>query len=358
MLASSPSPSSSSSSSADDDARDGGTPPSVAPSRAAASSSGRIANDASFAAGGAATVSPFADRVVEPLELVPEEEDGWNLGVLSSQSSSTTDATCRTFRGDDAAHDGDYFSESEFRMLHDDDCPPPTKRARPDDGGRRPLGSDDDEDMSGDRDGARDGHCAADGEKTASADRVDLGNDIDVHDGMDRCHVCSARAPRGGDAGPATATTASPDVRRGGGGVGGAPPGPRCRSLLAYFQPTKRPAASHPLRARGPDHHASSSSHDMRSSNNVQASSDLLPPCRYCDKPTCPACARRCEMCQSRFCIFCTKVNYDSSVVERVLCFECDESWRDDDGCGIFGVGGSGTGGGGRDVEDCDMMDL
>jgi hypothetical protein len=59
-------------------------------------------------------------------------------------------------------------------------------------------------------------------------------------------------------------------------------------------------------------------------------------------------------MCHRRFCIFCTKVNYESSVVERVFCFECDERWRDDDGCG----GGTRAGGGGRDLEDCDMMDL
>ena len=64
-------------------------------------------------------------------------------------------------------------------------------------------------------------------------------------------------------------------------------------------------------------------------------------------------------MCQRRFCIFCTKVNYESSVVERVFCFECAERWRDDDGCGIVGVGGgTGAEGGGRDLEDCDMMDL
>ena len=52
-------------------------------------------------------------------------------------------------------------------------------------------------------------------------------------------------------------------------------------------------------------------------------------------------------------------MNYESSVVERVFCFECDERWRDDDGCGIVGVGGgTGAEGGGGDLEDCDMMDL
>ena len=344
--------------------------------------------------------------VVEPLEPVPEEGRYGNLLGLLSQSSSTANASCpTTFDGDDA-HDDDacdssacsvdffessvgyhppeetaagggdamacggpssssffaasayhYSEQPEFRtpFLDDDDHRPmpPTKRARleedtPDEdmssGGSTPSpptwGVEIDE-------AACDGRCcAADYEKMAS-DRVDVDlgeNNIDgQNNGIASCHVCSADAPSG----PAAATTTSLDVRRGG-RVGGAPGGPRSRSLLAYFQPTKRTASSHPHHgAQVPNYCPASSASSDRgvgsSSNPVPASSNGLPPCRYCDKPTCPACARRCEMCHRRFCIFCTKVNYESSVVERVFCFECDERWRDDDGCGIVGVGG-GTG--------------
>ena len=399
-------------------------------SSSSSSAAGRIANDA------AATVSPFADRVlsssfastgrdgvvVEPLEPVPEEGRYGNLLGLLSQSSSTANASCpTTFDGDDA-HDDDacdssacsvdffessvgyhppeetaagggdamacggpssssffaasayhYSEQPEFRtpFLDDDDHRPmpPTKRARleedtPDEdmssGGSTPSpptwGVEIDE-------AACDGRCcAADYEKMAS-DRVDVDlgeNNIDgQNNGIASCHVCSADAPSG----PAAATTTSLDVRRGG-RVGGAPGGPRSRSLLAYFQPTKRTASSHPHHgAQVPNYCPASSASSDRgvgsSSNPVPASSNGLPPCRYCDKPTCPACARRCEMCHRRFCIFCTKVNYESSVVERVFCFECDERWRDDDGCGIVGVGGgTGAEGGGGDLEDCDMMDV
>ena len=360
--------------------------------------------------------------VVEPLEPVPEEGRYGNLLGLLSQSSSTANASCpTTFDGDDA-HDDDacdssacsvdffessvgyhppeetaagggdamacggpssssffaasayhYSEQPEFRtpVLDDDDHRPmpPTKRARleedtPDEdmssGGSTPSpptwGVEIDE-------AACDGRCcAADYEKMAS-DRVDVDlgeNNIDgQNNGIASCHVCSADAPSG----PAAATTTSLDVRRGG-RVGGAPGGPRSRSLLAYFQPTKRTASSHPHHgAQVPNYCPASSASSDRgvgsSSNPVPASSNGLPPCRYCDKPTCPACARRCEMCHRRFCIFCTKVNYESSVVERVFCFECDERWRDDDGCGIVGVGGgTGAEGGGGDLEECDMMDL
>ena len=323
-------------------------------SSSSSSAAGRIANAA------AATVSPFADRVlsssfastgrdgvvVEPLEPVPEEGRYGNLLGLLSQSSSTANASCpTTFDGDDA-HDDDacdssacsvdffessvgyhppeetaagggdamacggpssssffaasayhYSEQPEFRtpFLDDDDHRPmpPTKRARleedtPDEdmssGGSTPSpptwGVEIDE-------AACDGRCcAADYEKMAS-DRVDVDlgeNNIDgQNNGIASCHVCSADAPSG----PAAATTTSLDVRRGG-RVGGAPGGPRSRSLLAYFQPTKRTASSHPHHgAQVPNYCPASSASSDRgvgsSSNPVPASSNGLPPCRYCD---------------------------------------------------------------------------
>ena len=56
-----------------------------------------------------------------------------------------------------------------------------------------------------------------------------------------------------------------------------------------------------------------------------------LPPCRYCDRPTCKnnnnnnsSCSKQCEECQHNFCSFCCKVNYDG-IYEKTVCFECDE---------------------------------
>ncbi|KAL7463064.1 hypothetical protein ACHAXS_003439 [Conticribra weissflogii] len=72
-----------------------------------------------------------------------------------------------------------------------------------------------------------------------------------------------------------------------------------------------------------------------------------LQPCRYCDKPTCTMCTRQCEQCERYFCTFCSKVDY-ADVVERILCFECDEVvLRSEERRDI----GSGD-------DDVDMMDL
>ena len=75
-----------------------------------------------------------------------------------------------------------------------------------------------------------------------------------------------------------------------------------------------------------------------------------LSPCRYCDKPTCLACSRKCEICQSSFCTFCSKVDY-GGVVERILCFECDEV--ESRACGDANKRS-----GDSEDWDCDMMDL
>ncbi|KAL3797600.1 hypothetical protein ACHAW5_003319 [Stephanodiscus triporus] len=360
---------------------------------------GHIAN-ASYAAR-AATVSPFADRmplrttggddgIVEPLEPVPEER-----AYENSDLSQSTNASCPTFEGDDAASDSacevdsglaGYGNETGsdamvgttvacrtgcgpslafaannyelgFCMLLED-CPPPTKRARLDDCAHRSFQSNDDDDiMLGDSpspplgvetDETSYGHFTAN--KKTSADCANLRTNVDRYDGMACCHVCSVEAPRRGNSSHAITVGPLFDARHRGGHVGAETLGPRSHSLFAYFQPTKRPA-SHPHKAQAPNL-STSSSHDVKSSNSINESN--LSPCRYCDKPTCISCTRRCEMCQHRFCIFCTKVNYESSVVECVFCFECDEHCRNA-GC-VSGVGGAR--GAGRDNADCDMMDL
>eukprot|EP01082_Thalassiosira_pseudonana_P000054 g338.t1 g338 contig1:815642-817105(-) len=77
----------------------------------------------------------------------------------------------------------------------------------------------------------------------------------------------------------------------------------------------------------------------IETTNNAGTSSSINPPtntttnatnnniisCRYCDKPTCiQSCSRQCEQCSNRFCTFCSKVDY-GEVVERIVCFECEE---------------------------------
>lgn len=89
---------------------------------------------------------------------------------------------------------------------------------------------------------------------------------------------------------------------------------PERHSLLAYFQPTKRKTPQH--------HQPTNSIHSFQSSLPTSLN---LHPCRYCDKPTCITCTRQCEQCLNRFCTFCTKVDYEMSITERTLCFECDE---------------------------------
>ena len=119
------------------------------------------------------------------------------------------------------------------------------------------------------------------------------------------------------------------------------PATPRSHSLLAYFQPTS--SKRHTSKSQGaPVTNNSSELHSSAPSN--------LFPCRYCDKPTCSACTRQCELCQHRFCTFCTKIDYESSITERIMCFECAED-HVGDGCS-HGMRG------GKAIDDCDMMEL
>jgi hypothetical protein len=117
------------------------------------------------------------------------------------------------------------------------------------------------------------------------------------------CHVCFMGATRGKNSSFAsTSNVEGSSVRH---------------SLFAYFQPTKRktPISQYHHQQPTNTHHTLQTSFP---SLNLQS-------CRYCDKPTCYTCTRQCEQCQNRFCSFCTKVDYEMSIVERILCFECDD---------------------------------
>ena len=117
---------------------------------------------------------------------------------------------------------------------------------------------------------------------------------------------------------------------------------PRSHSLLSFFK-TK----SHVNQKVQHNQYA------VAASSTVQSTSfNNLTPCRYCDKATCMACTRQCELCQHRFCTFCTKVDYESSVVERILCFECDEYARNSSSGMLWGGGGGGDNNG----DQCDMQ--
>lgn len=144
------------------------------------------------------------------------------------------------------------------------------------------------------------------------------------------CHVCSLGATSGKNSGFPSMASAGSLV-------------PQRHSLFAYFQPTKR-RTSHVSQQIGqsePTFHSSLSS--ISTSMNLHL-------CRYCDKPTCLTCTRQCEHCLHRFCTFCTKVNYELSIIERILCFECDERGRNIHCSSLVRRS--------AEKEDCCMMDL
>lgn len=144
------------------------------------------------------------------------------------------------------------------------------------------------------------------------------------------CHVC------GGTGGDATAddvmlTQCSEDIGSGSNNSGGS----SCasRSIASYFQVTKKhspmSSSSSSSRKVTPSSPQSKVAKGTTIFNNFKESNQkpLLPPCRYCDRPTCrnnPSCIKQCEECQHNFCSFCCKVNY-TGVYEKTVCFECDE---------------------------------
>ena len=119
---------------------------------------------------------------------------------------------------------------------------------------------------------------------------------------------------------------------------------PKSHSLLNFFQSTKKQTGSHPQKlpasnfGNNQQHNIGAPPTSRQNDINKSLSSNLSP-CRYCDKPTCSSCTRQCEMCQYHFCTFCTKVDYDSSITERILCFDCDTGNNESGNCCDMQIG-------------------
>jgi len=137
--------------------------------------------------------------------------------------------------------------------------------------------------------------------------------------GVECCHVC------GGQGDSATTNGAKKgcaigDNRSGGGSCAS-------RSIASYFQVTKKQSSSSKLPPQPSASSRKTSSQHATTTTPNKNNNHHLPPCRYCDRPTCnnnPSCIKQCEECQHNFCSFCCKVNYDG-MYEKTVCFECDE---------------------------------
>ena len=141
------------------------------------------------------------------------------------------------------------------------------------------------------------------------------------------CHVCGGT---GGDA--AVEDVMCEDMGSSSNNSGGS----NCasRSIASYFQVTKKhssmkfdPISSSSCSSRKVTSSLPSQQHKVLKNTNTPHQQSLLPPCRYCDRPTCrnnPSCIKQCEECQHNFCSFCCKVNY-TGIYEKTVCFECDE---------------------------------
>ena len=245
-----------------------------------------------------------------------------------------------------------------FHSLHAE-CPPPTKRARLDHG---PY--DDEEDcnmmMVSSSPTMKNESSAYKNQlphypvKKMGANCVDsfrLNNMGDKcnNDGRLRCHVCSTEASANNvskldESSVATSTMASTSFNI----TTEKKSVPKSHSLLSFFK-TK----SHVNQKVHHNQFTVPASSTSVQSKSLSSNNNNLSPCRYCDKATCISCTRQCEMCQHRFCTFCTKVDYESSIVERILCFECDEYARNSSNGMIWGGGG---GGGDNNGGQCDMQ--
>ena len=258
-----------------------------------------------------------------------------------SSGSSYANTTSNTSMGTRDVMGGCHFQQESL---------PPTKRARMDQYEPHPrvvaesVGMDASPSLGGDMTC----EAAASKEKWRAVNTINFKMNVDRPQGM-CCHVCSLEASAN-DNGTNNAAATAFNGNWGQAAAETATTTPRSHSLLAYFQPTnnKKQAGFHNQKAEASsnannNHHAPSLLHNFPSSTPTTSSN--LNPCRYCDKPTCTSCSRQCENCQYRFCTFCTKVDYESSVAERILCFECDEFARMSND-------------GGRSDSDCDMMDL
>ena len=336
-----------------------------------------------FMVNAAASVSPFMDRVGEDnmnnniinhhLESVPEEQSHCNNYDLTQSSIDDHNSNSRlTFEIDE--DDVIYYSNLP-------DCPPPTKRPRLEDDTTHHSSSFSNVNTN-DVDMLLDGGTPPPLSPKISCKTMiksEFRTTSDSSSNADNeglviccCHVCSLE-DHGENTNPRRVKkhiVETLGVVSGGGGNNG----PRSHSLLAYFQPTKRPPAMHhralvshylavvqsPSSSR--DDVVITSSNDNVNNNDSSKEKQRvsnLSACRYCDKPTCITCTRQCELCQHCYCIFCTKVNYESSIEERLLCFECDEQYCNNrDGGGASSDGYNVNGGSSRREDSyCDMID-
>jgi len=223
-----------------------------------------------------------------------------------------------------------------FHSLHSE-CPPPTKRARLDHAYQTI-----DEDMMGTTSSPPNvltfqstpsskqqyqqkmsGNCFN------SFGFNNIGRSSDVR-GLMCCHVCSEEDSANNTSSVTSSPAASFNTI-----TNETTAVPKSHSLLNFFQSTKKQSSSHPQNlpaanfSNNQQHTVAPSTH--QNDTNKSLSSNLSP-CRYCDKPTCFSCTRQCEMCQYHFCTFCTKVDYDSSITERILCFDCDTGSNNEGG--------------------------
>ena len=153
------------------------------------------------------------------------------------------------------------------------------------------------------------------------------------------CHVCSEEDSANNTSGVTSSPAASFNTT-----TNETMAVPKSHSLLNFFQSTKKQTGSHPQKLPEANFGHQQQQHNIGAStsrqNDINKSlSSNLSPCRYCDKPTCSSCTRQCEMCQYHFCTFCTKVDYDSSITERILCFDCDTGNNEGGNCCDMQIG-------------------
>mmetsp|Transcript_29808 Transcript_29808/g.60704 ORF Transcript_29808/g.60704 Transcript_29808/m.60704 type:complete len:464 (+) Transcript_29808:432-1823(+) len=122
----------------------------------------------------------------------------------------------------------------------------------------------------------------------------------------------------------------------------------KSQSLLTFFKPVSENQTKSSPKFHQMNLSSLTKSATTESDGQKKIETSDLQNCRYCDKPTCVTCTRQCEQCERWFCTFCSKVDY-ADVVERILCFECDEEVARSDGRRDIA---------GCDDDDVDMMDL
>jgi len=278
---------------------------------------------------------------------------GGNTSMIGNMIGETVERVGCSFGEDLPSSISAESHAHNHRYPTQQECLPPMKRARMDCGPDRMSASIMEEDDSM-MDTPSAPPCSSVAKKMGW-NCINYKMNVDKMDGRRCCHVCSAEEDHANDrkecrvatttekslhshpSHAAASASASPAKSN-------ANAAPRSRSLLTYFQPTKKNQSLPPPKTKN---HQKRETPSLHHRVGTEASSNLSQ-CRYCDKPTCISCTRQCIRCQHRFCTFCTKVDYDSSVEERIMCFDCDYE---------YGGGNANNGEDGGDG-DCDMMDL